>query len=39
MWMSLQRERAMTLVALPADRDPPLDNFAVKLGGTELTLA
>ena len=45
-WMALQRERAMTLVSLrdingqiedmrPELRDPPLDNFTIKLGGTD----
>ena len=45
-WMALQRERALTLMSLrdineqiedmrPELQDPPLDNFTIKLGGTE----
>jgi len=45
-WMALQRERALTLVSLrdineqiedmrPDLQDPPLDNFTIKLGGTD----
>ena len=45
-WMALQRERALTLMSLrdineqiedmrPALQDPPLDNFTIKLGGTD----
>ena len=46
MWMSLQRERALTLLSLralneqledirPELRDPPLDGYTIKLGGTD----
>jgi hypothetical protein len=46
--MAPQRERALTLVSLrdineqiedmrPDLRDPPLDNFTIKLGGTDDT--
>jgi hypothetical protein len=45
-WMALQRERALTLMSLrdineqiedmrPELQDPPLDNFTIKLGGTD----
>ena len=45
-WMALQRERALTLISLrdineeiedirPELEDPPLDNFTIKLGGTD----
>ncbi|HEX2446858.1 MAG TPA: hypothetical protein VHK26_01550 [Methyloceanibacter sp.] len=45
-WMALQRERALMLMALrdineqiedmrPELQDPPLDNFTIKLGGTD----
>ena len=45
-WMRLQRERALMLIQLrevngaiedmrPELQDPPLDNFTVKLGGTD----
>ena len=45
-WMTLQRERALTLMSLrdineqiedirPELQDPPLDNFTIKLGGTD----
>ena len=45
-WMALQRERALTLMSLrdineqiedmrPEVQDPPLDNFTIKLGGTD----
>jgi hypothetical protein len=44
-WLELQRERALTLVSLralnerleglrPSLRNPPLDGFTAKLGGT-----
>ena len=44
-WMTLQRERALMLVSLrylnerledirPALRNPPLDGYTIKLGGT-----
>jgi hypothetical protein len=47
-WMALQRERALTLLALrklnqslenirPALRNPPLDGYTIKLGGTDET--
>ena len=47
-WMALQRERALTLVSLralnerledirPALRNPPLDGYTIKLGGTDDT--
>jgi hypothetical protein len=47
-WMTLQRERALTLVSLralnerledirPALRNPPLDGYTIKLGGTDET--
>lgn len=45
-WMTLQRERALTLLSLrdlneqledirPELRDPPLDGYTIKLGGTD----
>ena len=45
-WMALQRERSLTLMSLrnineeiedmrPELQDPPLDNFTIKLGGTD----
>jgi hypothetical protein len=45
-WMALQRERALTLISLrdineeiedirPELVNPPLDNFTIKLGGTD----
>lgn len=45
-WMSLQRERALTLLSLrdlnerledirPDLYDPPLDGYTIKLGGTD----
>ena len=45
-WMALQRERALMLMSLrdinekiedmrPELQDPPLDNFTIKLGGTD----
>ena len=45
-WMRLQRERALMLIQLrevnetiedmrPELQDPPLDNFTIKLGGTD----
>jgi hypothetical protein len=45
-WMALQRERALTLMSLrdineqiedmrPELQDPPLDNFTIKLAGTD----
>ena len=45
-WMRLQRERALMLMQLrevneaiedmrPELQDPPLDNFTIKLGGTD----
>lgn len=45
-WMALQRERALTLMSLrdingqiedmrAELQDPPLDNFTIKLGGTD----
>jgi hypothetical protein len=45
-WMALQRKRALTLISLrdineqiedirPELQNPPLDNFTIKLGGTD----
>jgi hypothetical protein len=47
-WIALQRERALTLMSLralnekledirPALRNPPLDGYTIKLGGTDRT--
>jgi hypothetical protein len=47
-WLGLQRERARTLLSLrdlnerleelrPALRNPPLDGYTIKLGGTDRT--
>jgi hypothetical protein len=47
-WLRLQRRRVLTLASLrnlnerledlrPALRDPPLDGYTIKLGGTDMT--